>query len=309
MHLTEVILMSEIRTTKSILLITIMMISLSSPIFSSISSAKASTEEEDKYEAEGVVIGDLKDFDPANGREYLLIEEEMAVVSAYGFMKQAWIDAGMPGVEEMKYSPMTQGRASARSCNPHLVGDTLNVPTSGGSINAYVAKTTNTVAFVVQSGRTLSSTVLNNLASSWDSTIYPTMTTYYGKDYQDGRGLAPPDVDNNCQVQIVIYDIDGAYNTGGYFAPSFFAALVRLVNGSIVSSHETPTESLILAVLGPFWTSCWLSWDLLGRLLEPLGPPFGASWRLLGASWGDIQKKSSNWPPTWPMWDSKRVPK
>ena len=47
---------------------------------------------------------------------------------------------------------MTQGRASARSCNPHLVGDTLNVPTSGGSINAYVAKTTNTVAFVVQSG-------------------------------------------------------------------------------------------------------------------------------------------------------------
>ena len=131
MHLTEVILMSEIRTTKSILLITIMMISLSSPIFSSTSSAQANTEEKHKYEAEGVVIGDLKDFDPANGREYLLIDEETAVVSAYGFMKQAWIDAGMPGVEEMKYSPTTQGRASARSCNPHLVGDTLTVPTSG----------------------------------------------------------------------------------------------------------------------------------------------------------------------------------
>ena len=50
------------------------------------------------------------------------------------------------------------------------------------------------------------------------------MTTYYGKDYQDGRGLAPPDVDNNCQVQIVIYDIDGAYNIGGYFAPSLSSA-------------------------------------------------------------------------------------
>ena len=247
MHLTEVILMSEIRTTKSILLITIMMVSLSSPIFSSLSSAQANTEEEHKYEAEGVVIGDLKDFDPANGREYLLIDEETAVVSAYGFMKQAWIDAGMPGVEEMKYSPMTQGRASARSCNPHLVGDTLTVPTSGGSINAYVAKTTNTVAFVVQSGRTLSSTVLNNLASSWDSTIYPTMTTYYGKDYQDGRGLAAPDVDNNCQVQIIIYDIDGAYNTGGYFAPSFAAtreavfvdfADITLSWGKSIIAHE-----------------------------------------------------------------------
>ena len=93
--------------------------------------------------------------------------------------------------------------------HPHAVGDTLTVPISGGSISAYVAKTTTTVAFIVQSGRTLSSTVLNNLASTWDSTIYPTMTTYYGKDYQDGRGLAPPDIDNNCQVQIIIYDIDG----------------------------------------------------------------------------------------------------
>ena len=48
----------------------------------------------------------------------------------------------------------------------HSVGDTLTVPISGGSISAYVAKTTTTVAFIVQSGRTLSSTVLNNLAST-----------------------------------------------------------------------------------------------------------------------------------------------
>jgi hypothetical protein len=45
------------------------------------------------------------------------------------------------------------------------------------------------------------------------------MTTYFGKDYGDGRGLAPPDNDNNCQVEIVVYDIDGAYNIGGYFSP------------------------------------------------------------------------------------------
>ncbi|MEC8540535.1 MAG: PKD domain-containing protein [Candidatus Thermoplasmatota archaeon] len=121
----------------------------------------------------------------------------------------------------MQYQPPSHARTSGRACNPHLVGDSLTVPISGGSLDAYVAKTTSTVAFILQNGRTLSSTVLNNLASSWDSTIYPTMTTYYGKDYQDGRGLAAPDIDNNCQVEIVIYDIDGAFNTGGYFAPSF----------------------------------------------------------------------------------------
>ena len=27
----------------------------------------------------------------------------------------------------------------------------------------------------------------------------------------------PPDVDNNCQIEIVIYGIDGTGNTGGYF--------------------------------------------------------------------------------------------
>jgi hypothetical protein len=162
-------------------------------------------------------------------------------------LKNAWVEEGRPGVEEMIIEPQTSARASARACNPHTVNDQLTVPTSGGSIDVYVAKTTNTVAFLVQNGRTLSSTVLNNLASSWDSTIYPTMTTYYGKDYADGRGLAPPDVDNNCQVQIVIYDIDGAYNIGGYFAPSLANAReavyvdyadVTLSWGKSILAHE-----------------------------------------------------------------------
>ena len=164
------------------------------------------------------MIGDLDDFDPSTGSEYLFIHEDQPVVSATQFMRQAWIDAGRPGVDEMVVEP-SMARSASRACTPHAVGDNLNVNTAGGQISAYVAKTTTSVAFIVQSGRTLSSTVLNNLASTWDSTIYPTMTTYYGKDYFDGNGLAPPDVDNNCQVQIVIYDIDGAYNTGGYFAP------------------------------------------------------------------------------------------
>ena len=214
--------MSEKRSTKSVFLITLMVISILTPILSPSAAAEDNiSDADDSTDNPGVIIGDLAEFNVASGRQYLLIDEEIPVVSAYGFMKQAWVDAGRPGVDDMKYEPNVNARTSARACNPHLVGDSLTVPISGGSLDAYVAKTTTTVAFIVQNGRTLSSTVLNNLASSWDSTIYPTMTTYYGKDYQDGRGLAAPDIDNNCQVEIVIYDIDGAFNTGGYFAPSF----------------------------------------------------------------------------------------
>ena len=214
--------MSEKRSTKSCFLITLMLVALTVPIFSSSVSAESdSTPVAGANEAETVIIADLANFEVNSGRQYLFIDEQTPVVSASSYMKQVWVDAGRPGVDDIRYEPVTHGRASGRACNPHLVGDSLTIGTESGTVDAYVAKTTNTVAFIVQNGRTLSSTVLNNLASSWDSTIYPTLTTYYGKDYQDGRGLAAPDIDNNCQVQIVIYDIDGPYDTGGYFAPWF----------------------------------------------------------------------------------------
>ena len=203
--------MSERRSTKAILLVALMLASV---------AGQAAANEQDTSPSEteaqlGVVYGDLSLFDASQGSEYLLIEEDIPVVSATSFIKQAWIEEGRPGVDDIEYRP-SMARAT---CSPHVVGDTLTVPISGGSTNVYVAKTTTSVAFLVQSGRTLSSTVLQNLASTWDQTIYPTMTTYFGKDYGDGRGLSPPDNDNNCQVEIVVYDIDGAYNIGGYFSP------------------------------------------------------------------------------------------
>ena len=212
--------MSELRSNTALLLVTLLFVSGISPLLLTVGAESEEVNEPLPYNAGGVVIGDIADFEMDMGDQYLMFEEDQPIVSAFSFMKEAWIDAGRPGIEDMAYEPQTSARSGGRACNAHVVNDELTVPTSGGSVDTYVAKTTNTVAFLVQSGRTLSSTVLNNLASSWDQTIYPTMTTYYGKDYQDGRGLAPPDVDNNCQVQIVIYDIDGAYNIGGYFAPS-----------------------------------------------------------------------------------------
>ncbi|HJL96792.1 MAG TPA: PKD domain-containing protein [Candidatus Poseidoniaceae archaeon] len=251
--------MSELRSNTALLLVTLLFVSGISPLLLAVGAESDDLNEPLPYNAGGVVIGDIADFEIEMGNEYLMIEEEQPVVSAFSFLKQEWIDAGRPGVEDMVYEPQTSARAGGRACNSHVVNDQLTVPTSGGSVDTYVAKTTTTVAFLVQSGRTLSSTVLNNLASSWDQTIYPTMTTYYGKDYQDGRGLAPPDVDNNCQVQIIIYDIDGAYNIGGYFAPSMSNsreavfvdyADITLSWGKSILAHEL--EHLLHNALDPY---------------------------------------------------------
>ena len=156
------------------------------------------------------------------------------------------------------------------------------------------------MAFIVQSGRTLSSTVLNNLASTWDSTIYPTMTTYYGKDYQDGRGLAPPDIDNNCQVQIIIYDIDGAYNTGGYFAPSFSSsreavfvdyADITLSWGRSILAHEL--EHLLHNALDPY-ENLWID---EGNADVAIYLCFGADSTLTGHvnAWTGAPEQSVRW--------------
>ena len=158
--------MSEPRSNTAMLLVILLFASGVSPLLLNVSAETEDANEVLPYDAGGVVIGDVADFELEMGDQYLMIEEEQPVVSAFSFLKQEWIDAGRPGVEDMSYEPVTSGRAAGRACSPHLVNDQLTVPTSGGSIDAYVAKTTNTVAFLVQSGRTLSSTVLNNLASS-----------------------------------------------------------------------------------------------------------------------------------------------
>ena len=295
-----VVFLSERRSSPAIFFMILMLFSSTAPVLISASANGADgAEESEPYAAEGEIIGDLDEFDPSTGSEYLFIHEEYPVVSATSFMRQAWIDEGRPGVEEMVISP-SMGRSSARACTPHTVGDTLNVNTAGGQIAAYVAKTTNSVAFIVQSGRTLSSTVLNNLASTWDSTIYPTMTTYYGKDYQDGRGLAPPDVDNNCQVQIVIYDIDGAYNTGGYFAPSFASsreavfvdfADITLSWGKSILAHEL--EHLLHNALDPY-ENLWID---EGNADVAIYLCFGADSTLRGHvnAWTGAPEQSVRW--------------
>ena len=214
--------MSERCSNAPFSIILIFLLSIASPLASADGQSETSNSETMVSNEEiEPVFADISDFVATDSHPYMMPGMDEQLFSATRMMKNAWIDAGMPGVD-IATSPQSQ--TSGRACTPHSEGDSLTVPSSGGQLDVTVQKTTSTAAFMVQDGRTLSSTILNNWASTWDSTVYPTLMTYFGKDYFDGRGIAPPDVDNNCQIQVVIYAIDGAYNIGGYFSPGMSAS-------------------------------------------------------------------------------------
>ena len=168
------------------------------------------TADDENNQVVGQIIGDIADFDPAiHGKTYMMVEGE-PLYSATRLHKMAWADAGYPDLL-LPFANGKSGKSTSKACVPLTQGNVLTVPTSGGQISVTVEKTTATAAFLVESGQAVSSSVLNNYASTWSTTIYPTNTQYFGSE---------PDVDNNCQVMIVIYNIDGPANIGGYFSPS-----------------------------------------------------------------------------------------
>ena len=98
--------MSERRSSSAIFFMLIMLFASTAPLaLASASDSTDSSAETEPYDAGGIIIGDLDDFDPSTGSEYLFIHEDEPVVSATQFMRQAWIDAGRPGVEDMVVEP------------------------------------------------------------------------------------------------------------------------------------------------------------------------------------------------------------
>jgi len=157
-----------------------------------------------------VAVGDFFDYTPEDdGRPYLFAgTDEEPVYSGTRHLKQQWAAAGHPDLIDPFANNM---RTSGRACeNAWTTGQSGQVQTTGGQVAFSVMKVSNNAAILVQNGQSLSSTQLNNIASTWESTIYPTATTYFG---------AAPDVDNNCQIEIFFYAIDGGGGTGGYFMP------------------------------------------------------------------------------------------
>ncbi len=173
-------------------------------------AATTATADTENNQVVGQIIGDIADFDPSiHGKTYMMIDGE-PLYSATRLHKTAWADAGYPDLL-LPFANGKSGKSTSKACVPLTQGTVMTIPTSGGQISATVEKTTTTAAFLVEAGQTVSSSVLNNYASTWTTTIYPTNTQYFGSE---------PDVDNNCQIMVVIYNIDGPSNIGGYFAPS-----------------------------------------------------------------------------------------
>ncbi len=157
---------------------------------------------------------DLEGFTPLDdGRPYLFAgEEDELIFSATRHLKEQWSSDGYPGLVLPFEESATSARTSGRACeNAWTTGDTGTVQTTGGQIQVSAMHVTANSAILIENGQSVSSTTLNNIGSTWETTIYPTNTNYFGN---------APDVDNNCQIEIVIYAIDGGANIGGYFMPS-----------------------------------------------------------------------------------------
>ncbi len=139
-----------------------------------------SASDEAGEEESAIVAGDLSDFDPdTDGHAYIYNDEDRPVYSAFGYLKKQWIEDGFPNLV-LPFSPSYQNtRSTARSCeNAWDVDDTDTFTTSSGLVSATVEKISTNSAIFVEDGVVISSTALNDIASTWESTIYQlTQTT------------------------------------------------------------------------------------------------------------------------------------
>ena len=156
--------------------------------------------------------GSLDDFSPSEeGKKYMFTNESKPVFSATGHLKKQWIEDGYPNLILPFSQTYLNSKSSVRNCtNAWSQGDTDTVPSANGNVQATVQKISSNAAIFVEDGQILSATTLNDIASTFESTIFPTDTTYFG---------SMPDVDNNCQLEIMILAIDGGGGIGGYFSP------------------------------------------------------------------------------------------
>ena len=204
--------MSAGNRTQSLFLVSLMILASWTPL-----AAAAEGDSEQGSSAPAGISYSLDGFDPSDGKPYLFAgEEDELIFSGTRHLKQQWVADGYPGLVMPFEEPATSARTSGRACeNAWTAGETGTIQTSGGQIQVSAMHVTANAAVLIENGQSVSSTTLNNIGSTWETTIYPTNTNYFGN---------PPDVDNNCQIEIVIYAIDGGGNIGGYFMPSISAA-------------------------------------------------------------------------------------
>ncbi|MDE0954035.1 MAG: hypothetical protein OR994_05110, partial [Candidatus Poseidoniales archaeon] len=129
-----------------------------------------------EYSTADISAGDLDEFDPSiEGNQYMFTNKSEPVYSATSHLKKQWIEDGYPNLVLPFSHSYTNSRASTRNCtNSWNQGDIDTIPTSSGNIIATVQKISSNAAIFIENGQILSATSLNDLASTFESTIYPT---------------------------------------------------------------------------------------------------------------------------------------
>ena len=169
-------------------------------------------------------------------KKYLFNNGSSITYSASSFLKKQWIEEGYPGLNQNNKSIRFTKNNSTLCENVWQEGDSDNITSSDGLVTSVVEKISANAAIFVEEGSVIPSTTLNDIISTWESIIYPTNVNYFGQ---------PPDVDNNCQIEIVILSIDGPGEIGGYFQPaissvrdSIFIDIDDLSNRNGIIAHE-----------------------------------------------------------------------
>ena len=163
---------------RSLLLVSLMILASWAPF--------AAASEEDSGQnstTQGGIFYNLDEFDPmANGKPYLFAgDEDELIFSATRHLKQQWVDEGYPGLVLPFEESETSGRTAGRACeNAWSAGETGTVQTTAGQIQISAMHVTTNAAILIENGQSVSSTTLNNIGSTWETTIFPTNTNYFG---------------------------------------------------------------------------------------------------------------------------------
>ena len=145
-------------------------------------AAASEGDSEERSNSEVGISYSLDGFDPmADGKPYLFAgEEDELIFSATRHLKQQWVADGYPELVMPFEEPAVSAKTSGRACeNAWTTGQTGTIQTSGGQIQVSAMHVTANAAVLIENGQSVSSTTLNNIGSTWETTIYPTNTNYF----------------------------------------------------------------------------------------------------------------------------------
>ena len=175
----------------------------------------ASAPDDNPHDSESEIAHGLNGFRIEEiGRPYP-IPESLLADGEKVYSLSNWINQDLDKSELFTEAP--SATTSGRACTPYQVGDITSVrlggvpaPDGTQTLTAEVKAVTANAAFIVETNTVISTADLNAFTSAWSNNIYPTISSIFAPL----AGIT--DSDDNCQIEIFFYPMDGGGGTGGY---------------------------------------------------------------------------------------------